>query len=122
MAGDNGTARDPLAGVFPSDGDTWSDMRHELPNSTATSSIDSHAMNSSDHSAFVAHALVVSLLASDRKSNRPLMVSLALELVSRNLRRSPSNSSSLERSEYARRDREFLWYLLRGVVWQDFTR
>jgi peroxin-16 len=66
----------------------------------------------------------VLLLSSDRerKSNRPLMVSLALELVSRNLRRSPSSSSALERQEYARRDRDLFWYLFRGSVWESWTR
>ncbi|KAF8481913.1 peroxisome membrane protein [Russula ochroleuca] len=66
----------------------------------------------------------VLLLSSDRerKSNRPLMVSLALELVSRNLRRTPSSSSALERQEYARRDRDLFWYLFRGSVWESWTR
>lgn len=50
------------------------------------------------------------------------MVSLALELVSRNLRRTPSNSSTLERQEYARRDRNLFWYLLRGSIWESWTR
>ncbi|KAI0032746.1 peroxisome membrane protein [Vararia minispora EC-137] len=66
--------------------------------------------------------IYASLLASDRQSNRPLMVSLALELISRNLRRIPSNSSALERSEYANRDRDLLWYLLRGSIWKTWTR
>ena len=66
----------------------------------------------------------VIFLSSDRerKSNRPLMVSLALELVSRNLRRTPSNSSSLERQEYARRDGDLFWYLFRGSIWESWTR
>lgn len=50
------------------------------------------------------------------------MVSLALELISRNLRRTPSNSSSLERQEYAQRDRDLFWYLLRGSIWESWTR
>jgi len=66
--------------------------------------------------------IYVILLSSDRRSNRPLMASLALELVSRNIRRTPSNSSALERSEYARRDRDLLWYLLRGSIWETWTR
>ena len=66
----------------------------------------------------------VLLLSSDRerKSSRPLIVSLALELASRNLRRTPSNSSALERQEYARRDRDLLWYLFRGSIWESWTR
>ena len=66
----------------------------------------------------------VLLLSSDRerKSSRPLMVSLTLELVSRNLRRTPSNSSALERQEYARRDRDLFWYLFRGSIWESWTR
>jgi hypothetical protein len=68
--------------------------------------------------------LPVLLLSSDRerKSGRPLMVSLALELLSRNLRRTPSNSSALERQEYARRDRDLFWYLFRGSIWESWTR
>jgi peroxin-16 len=66
----------------------------------------------------------VLLLSSgrERKSSRPLMVSLTLELVSRNLRRTPSNSSALERQEYARRDRDLFWYLFRGSIWESWTR
>lgn len=66
----------------------------------------------------------VLLLSADRerKSSRPLMVSLTLELVSRNLRRTPSNSSALERQEYARRDRDLFWYLFRGSIWESWTR
>jgi hypothetical protein len=68
--------------------------------------------------------LLVLLLSSDRerKSSRPLIVSLALELLSRNLRRTPSNSSTLERQEYARRDRDLFWYLFRGSIWESWTR
>ena len=58
----------------------------------------------------------------ERKTSRPLMVSLALELVSRNLRRTPSGSSALERQEYARRDRDLFWYLFRGSIWESWTR
>ncbi|VDC01824.1 unnamed protein product [Peniophora sp. CBMAI 1063] len=64
----------------------------------------------------------VVMLSKDRKSSRPLLASLALELVSRNLRRIPTNSSALERSEYASRDRDMLWYLLRDSIWQTWTR
>ncbi|KAG6911993.1 hypothetical protein DXG01_000241 [Tephrocybe rancida] len=63
-----------------------------------------------------------SLLASDRRSNRPLIVALMMELLSRNLRRNPPPSATLERTEYARRDRDMLWYLLRGSIWQSYTR
>jgi hypothetical protein len=45
-----------------------------------------------------------------------------MELVSRNLRRTPPPSAGLERSEYARRDRDMLWYLLRGSIWETYTR
>jgi len=68
----------------------------------------------------------VSLLVADRKkvrtTNRALIVVLVLELFSRNLRRVPPPSSSLERSEHARRDKDMLWYLLRGSIWQGYTR
>ncbi|KAF8640658.1 hypothetical protein AX17_000315 [Amanita inopinata Kibby_2008] len=63
-----------------------------------------------------------SLLASDRRSNRPLIAALVMEVVARNLRRTPPPSSSLERKEYARRDRDMLWYLLRGSLWDTYTR
>jgi len=65
----------------------------------------------------------VSLLVSDdRKSNRPLASALLLEVVSRTLRRTPPPSAALERSEYARRDRDMVWYLLRGSIWESYTR
>jgi peroxin-16 len=72
----------------------------------------------------VTNTTPVLLLSSDRerKSSRPLMVSLTLELVSRNLRRTPSSSSALERQEYARRDRDLFWYLFRGSIWESWTR
>lgn len=62
------------------------------------------------------------LLSRDQNSSNPLIVSIALEMAARNLRRKASASSSLERSEYARRDREILWYLFRGDIWRSFTR
>ncbi|KAI0936410.1 hypothetical protein AcW1_000662 [Taiwanofungus camphoratus] len=72
---------------------------------------------------FVLRPLVYAIMLSyDRKTNHPLMTALALELISRNLRRVPPPSSSLERSEYAQRDRDMLWYLLRGSIWLTWTR
>ncbi|KZT02655.1 peroxisome membrane protein [Laetiporus sulphureus 93-53] len=62
------------------------------------------------------------MLSKDRKTNRPLTTVLFLELLSRHLRRVPGRSGSLERSEYANRDRDMLWYLLRGSIWQTYTR
>ena len=62
------------------------------------------------------------MLSSGRKDNRPLMTVLALELLALNLRRVPTPSSALERSEYARRDRDIVWYLLRGSIWETWTR
>jgi peroxin-16 len=68
-------------------------------------------------------ALIAILLAnSPRKSTRPLTAIAVMELLSRRLRRTPSPSSSLERAEYARRDRDVAWYLLRGPIWDEFTR
>ncbi|CAK5280208.1 unnamed protein product [Mycena citricolor] len=65
----------------------------------------------------------VSLLVTDKKqSSRPLVVALVMELIARNLRRSPPPSASLERAEYARRDRDIVWYLLRGSIWETYTR
>ncbi|KAL0951245.1 hypothetical protein HGRIS_007963 [Hohenbuehelia grisea] len=66
--------------------------------------------------------IYVSLLSADRRSSRPLMTALAMEFVSRNLRRSPPPSAALERSEYARRDRDMMWYLFRDSIWTTFTR
>ncbi|KAF8960997.1 peroxisomal membrane protein PEX16 [Flammula alnicola] len=67
-----------------------------------------------------------SLLVADRKSpersNRALVVTLFMEFASRNLRRTPPASAALERSEYARRDKDMLWYLLRGSIWETYTR
>lgn len=64
----------------------------------------------------------VSLLTADQKSNRPLIFTIGMEILSRNIRRSPSTSAVLERTEYARRDRDILWYLLRGSIWTSYTR
>jgi len=67
-----------------------------------------------------------SLLAYDRRNkqstNRALMTTLAMEFISRYLRRTPPPSALLERSEYARRDKDMLWYLLRGSIWETYTR
>jgi peroxin-16 len=55
-----------------------------------------------------------------------LAVSLLLSMLSRHLRPkppvSPSSSTSLERQEYARRDREMLWNAFRGEIWTGWTR
>jgi hypothetical protein len=45
-----------------------------------------------------------------------------MEVLARRLRRAPSASSVLEREEYARRDRDLVWYLLRGSIWTEYTR
>lgn len=52
----------------------------------------------------------------------PLVISISMDILSRYLRRVPGTASALERQEYARRDRDLLWYLLRGSVWQSYTR
>ncbi|QRW05495.1 peroxisomal membrane protein PEX16 [Ceratobasidium sp. AG-Ba] len=62
------------------------------------------------------------LSRSPKNKSRPLAISLAIELVSRNLRRLPPPSAHLERAEYARRDRDLIWYLFRGVIWSEWTR
>ncbi|KAF7320387.1 Peroxisomal membrane protein PEX16 [Mycena kentingensis (nom. inval.)] len=65
----------------------------------------------------------VSLLVTDNKrSTRPLAAALILEVLSRTIRRNPPPYASLERSEYARRDRDIVWYLLRGSIWETYTR
>ncbi|KAF8202919.1 peroxisomal membrane protein PEX16 [Pholiota molesta] len=67
-----------------------------------------------------------SLLVADRRAhertNKPLIVVLFMEFISRNLRRAPPASATLERAEYARRDKDMLWYLLRGSIWDSYTR
>ena len=45
-----------------------------------------------------------------------------MEMVSRNLRRTTPAAAGLERTEYSRRDRDMLWYLLRGSIWKEYTR
>ncbi|KAI0692789.1 peroxisome membrane protein [Cytidiella melzeri] len=64
----------------------------------------------------------VAMLSRDRRTNKPLMTALALEFFSRYLRRAPSSSAVLERSEYARRDRDIVWYLFRDSIWESWTR
>jgi len=67
-----------------------------------------------------------SLLAYDRRNkqhaNRALVTALVMEFISRNLRRTLPPSALLERSEHARRDKDMLWYLLRGSIWETYTR
>ncbi|KAF9568428.1 peroxisomal membrane protein PEX16 [Agrocybe pediades] len=67
-----------------------------------------------------------SLLASERnareKSNKALTIALVMEFVSRTLRRNTPPSAELERAEYARRDKDMIWYLLRGSIWESYTR
>jgi len=70
----------------------------------------------------VLSSLLVIALSRDDRSSRPFILSLSLDFASRYLRRSPPASATLERSEYARRDRDLLWYFFRGVVWQTYTR
>ena len=62
------------------------------------------------------------MLSRDQLTNAPLVVALVLEFVHRHLRRVPPPTATLERSEYARRDRDIFWYLLRGSIWKEWTR
>ncbi|KAG8763817.1 Peroxisomal membrane protein pex16 [Ceratobasidium sp. 423] len=74
---------------------------------------------------FIARPLLYVYLLSRSnkyKKSTALGVSLAIELLSRYLRRPPPPSAQLERGEYARRDRELLWYFFRGVIWSEWTR
>lgn len=70
--------------------------------------------------------LVASLVVADRKSsersNRAITIALLMEFASRSLRRTPPASAELERTEYAKRDKDMLWYLLRGSIWDSYTR
>ncbi|KAG1825891.1 peroxisomal membrane protein PEX16 [Suillus subaureus] len=63
-----------------------------------------------------------SMLSIKKHKDKALVTAFAMELISRSLRRTPSNSADLEREEYARRDRDILWYLLRGSVWETYSR
>jgi len=66
-------------------------------------------------------AYVISLNISHAPMN-PLLASATVDLLARALRRTPGTACYLERSEYARRDRDLLWYFLRGDVWKMYTR
>ncbi|KIJ68494.1 hypothetical protein HYDPIDRAFT_125087 [Hydnomerulius pinastri MD-312] len=66
--------------------------------------------------------IYAAMLGTGKHKDRALVTAFALELVSRNLRRVPSPSATVERDEYARRDRDMAWYLLRGSVWESYTR
>jgi peroxin-16 len=55
-------------------------------------------------------------------SSQPLMISIAIDVFTRYIRRTPPPAETLERLEYARRDRDLFWYFLRGAIWDGFTR
>jgi len=72
---------------------------------------------------YIFRPLVYAAMLSRKRGNtNPLMVVLMMELLARNLRRVPSRSAQLERAEYALRDRDMLWYLLRGSIWDSWTK
>jgi peroxin-16 len=72
---------------------------------------------------YILRPLIYAILASrDKHSSRPVVTALAMELISRNLRRTPPPAAALERSENARRDRDIFWYALRGSIWDTYTR
>ena len=62
------------------------------------------------------------MLAREKRRTNPLMVVLMMELLARNLRRVPQRSAQLERAEYALRDRDMIWYLFRGSIWESWTK
>ncbi|EPT03838.1 hypothetical protein FOMPIDRAFT_1022038 [Fomitopsis schrenkii] len=62
------------------------------------------------------------MFARKQRRTNPLMVVLMMELLARNLRRVPQRSAQLERAEYALRDRDMLWYLLCGSIWESWTK
>ncbi|KAI6162158.1 peroxisomal membrane protein PEX16 [Pisolithus thermaeus] len=66
--------------------------------------------------------IYVSMLSTHRHKDRALLTALAIDILSRNLRRAPSTSTSVERDEYAHRDRDLVWYLFRGSAWELYTR
>lgn len=67
-------------------------------------------------------AYVILLARDDKTPTSPLVTSIVMDLTAAYLRRAPPPSHALERQEYARRDRDMLWYLFRGAIWQSFTR
>ncbi|TFL03738.1 peroxisome membrane protein [Pterulicium gracile] len=72
---------------------------------------------------YILRPLVYAILISlDRRSSKPVVTALAMELVARNLRRTPPTSASLERAENAQRDRDMFWYFLRGSIWDTFSK
>ncbi|KAG2159819.1 peroxisomal membrane protein PEX16 [Suillus bovinus] len=72
---------------------------------------------------YIIRPLVYATMLSTKKhESKALVTAFAMELISRSLRRTPSHSADLEREEYARRDRDILWYLLRGSVWETYSR
>ncbi|KAI6008219.1 peroxisomal membrane protein PEX16 [Pisolithus orientalis] len=72
---------------------------------------------------YVARPLIyVSMLSTSRHKDRALLTALGIDILSRNLRRAPSCSASVEGNEYARRDRDLVWYLFRGSAWELYTR
>ncbi|KAF8898786.1 peroxisome membrane protein [Infundibulicybe gibba] len=79
-----------------------------------------------DWAAEVIHILrpltYASLLFYSRHPGRPLVISILMQLLSRTLRRTPPTSGAIERAEYARRDGDIFWYLLRGSIWESYTR
>ena len=60
--------------------------------------------------------------STKKHKDKALVTAFAMELISRNMRRTTSPSAILERDEYARRDKDILWYLLRGSVWETYSR
>lgn len=68
------------------------------------------------------HRATVIMLNSGKQKGRALAAALALDLLCRTIRRLPSSSAYVERDEYSRRDRDIAWHLLRGPVWQLYTR
>jgi len=72
--------------------------------------------------AYILRPLIYVIALGNASGNSPLIISLFLDIASRYLRRTPPLSSILERSEYARRDRDLLWYFFRGQIWTSYTR
>ncbi|KAG6336662.1 hypothetical protein ID866_2409 [Astraeus odoratus] len=66
--------------------------------------------------------IYVTVLRTNTHRDRALVTAFTLDLLSRSLRRAPSSSPSVEHDEYAARDRDLAWYLLRGSVWDLYTR
>ncbi|KAH7104608.1 peroxisome membrane protein [Auriculariales sp. MPI-PUGE-AT-0066] len=68
------------------------------------------------------YAVLLAVADEGSTLHRPLLASIGMDLTSSWLRRVPPPAQTVERAEYARRDRNLMWYLFRGAIWTSFTK